>query len=90
MGKNKHLASVFPGGYRVVNHLVKKASDAKVRKDTYIYGHWSGERYRSMTDFAIHYAHLVVDYQGSGGKKTQDCECILCVKYKSAVFPEPE
>lgn len=67
----------------MINHLVKKAGVASVRKDTYIYGHPSGERYRSMTDFAVHYAHLVLDYNGPDGAKTKNCECTLCVKSKS-------
>lgn len=72
------------------NHSVKKTGDAKVREDTYIYGHWFGERSRSMADCAIHYAHLVVNYQEPDGDKTQDCECTLCAKYKSAFFHKTE
>lgn len=50
-----------------------------------------GERYRSMTDFAVHYAQLVLlDYQGPDGEKTQDCECTLCDKSKSTAVTKTE
>ncbi|KAJ3014339.1 hypothetical protein HKX48_005215 [Thoreauomyces humboldtii] len=62
----------------------EKRKDGKFRADAFIFGHPSGSKFRSTTDFLPHMYWLVTDET----KDHTTCPCKLCVTYcKSKTYP---
>ncbi|KAK7207763.1 hypothetical protein BZA70DRAFT_272154 [Myxozyma melibiosi] len=69
----------LPNNYALFLHTTTKtANDIRERHDTYTFGHPSGKRYRSATEFSPHVYWLYANSTASDPDNVAPCECSLC------------
>lgn len=69
----------FPQDYTFLEHCKSQGADKKYRTDSYLFGHPSGARYRSLNEFMPHLLWLACNTTHDVSK----CTCKLCGGHKS-------
>ncbi|TGZ83484.1 hypothetical protein EX30DRAFT_338109 [Ascodesmis nigricans] len=79
---NKYMLESFPENYKLYEHN-KRQANGKFRIDHYLFGHPSGQRFRSVPEFIPHLLHLAATKDPAiinhpKAKEFQNCHCAYC------------
>ncbi|KAF8544349.1 hypothetical protein BDD12DRAFT_815983 [Trichophaea hybrida] len=78
-GRN-YIFKTLPDGYKLFEHIKGKKGGPD-RKDTYLFGHPNGSRFRSPAEFIPHIYHLASkapEHAGTAAEENKSCQCKYC------------
>ncbi|KAF8243385.1 hypothetical protein K440DRAFT_613183 [Wilcoxina mikolae CBS 423.85] len=78
-GRN-YIFKTLPDGYKLFEHIKGKKGGPD-RKDTYLFGHPNGSRFRSPAEFIPHVYHLASkapEHAGAAAEENKSCQCKYC------------